>query len=70
MRDAMPPADALLLTVRQVATLTQLGVRTIWRYVAVGYFPPPISIGPKAKRWTRQAVEAWIAAKASEGAER
>lgn len=70
MRDPIAPADALLLTVRQVARLTQLGTRTIWRHVAMGLFPAPVSIGPKAKRWDRRGIEAWIAAKVAEGARR
>lgn len=63
-RTTKPISEALLLTAPQVAELTQLGVRTIWRHVSTGEFPAPISIG-RSKRWHRKAIEAWAETKAA-----
>lgn len=51
---------AELIGVRDVATITSLAPRTIWRYRDAGYLPPPIKIGT-AVRWRRSDIEAWIA---------
>lgn len=61
--DALP----LLLTVKDVAEMCHLGVRTIWRHVSTGDFPAPLTIGRRLKRWNRESIERWIAAKAEGG---
>ncbi len=50
----------LLLDVRQVAELTALSVRTVWRYVAAGTFPEPITISGRLQRWRYSDVVAWV----------
>jgi len=58
----------LLLSVRDVAALLGLGVRTVWRMVAQGTFPgPTVSIGERIRRWRRADVEAWVNKQAEQG---
>ena len=52
--------DRLLLTVQDIAKLTGLGVRTIWRLVSTSQFPEPVKIG-RATRWKADEVRQWCA---------
>jgi predicted DNA-binding transcriptional regulator AlpA len=46
-----------LLTVKEVAALSGLGVSTVWLQAKKGNFPAPIKIGGST-RWRRTDVEA------------
>jgi len=49
-----------LLTLEEVAALFKVEPRTVRRQHDAGKFPPAIRIGT-ALRWSREAIEAWIA---------
>jgi excisionase family DNA binding protein len=50
-----------LLTSQQVAQRLAVSVRTLWRLVARGSFPPPIRYNRKLVRWKKVDVERHIA---------
>lgn len=51
----------LLLSVRQVAGLVGMSVRTTWRLVSTGELPGPVRVpGVRAAKWKRSAIEAWV----------
>lgn len=54
------PADAALLTCKQVAVIVQLAERTVRALVSSGRFPKPVRIG-RSRRWRRSDVETWLA---------
>jgi predicted DNA-binding transcriptional regulator AlpA len=58
------PDAAVLLTIDQVAEITQLQPRTIRRYVSSGRFPSPCrpndNKSSKGVRWVRAEVMAWV----------
>lgn len=47
-----PAAQAKLDGVNVLASLLDIGVSTVWRYVAAGRIDPPIKVG-RASKWTR-----------------
>ncbi len=55
-------AEAILLTVKQVAQMLCIGERTVWRLSSTGELPSPICIG-RSKRWCRQTIEDYVLAK-------
>ena len=63
---APPPPSAprrRLGDVEVVADVMQISPRTVWRRVADGTLPKPISLG-RAKRWDLDVIDSWIAAHA------
>lgn len=54
---AFPPE---LLDVQSVAALCQFSRRHVLRMVADGRMPAPLKVG-RCVRWSRRAIEAWIA---------
>ena len=56
-----PAALPSLLDVRAVAKLLDCSERHIYRLRDAGRMPPPVRLGALV-RWSRQAVEDWIAA--------
>ena len=50
-----------LLTVKDVAKLLNLAVRTVWRRRSAGEIPPPVEIGGSV-RWRPDDLKSWIAA--------
>lgn len=48
------------LTVRQVAGLLQVHVRTVWRMAAAGEIPKPITIGRKTVRWRASDIQRFL----------
>jgi excisionase family DNA binding protein len=46
-----PMAEVTLLTVRQVAELLGVHIRSIWRLSQAGEIPAPIRIGERVVRW-------------------
>jgi len=58
------PADApaaVLLDVKAVAALLSCSIRHVYRLADAGRMPPPLHLGALV-RWSRRAVEDWIAA--------
>jgi excisionase family DNA binding protein len=53
------PSPALLIDVREVANLTSLGDRTVWRLAQSGRLPLPLKVGGR-RLWSRLAIEKWI----------
>lgn len=52
-----------LLTRRDVEKWCQIARTTIYRLMRADQFPEPIRIGPRAVRWLRSEVEAWLASR-------
>lgn len=48
---AAPLADVTLLTVRQVADLLGVHVRSVWRLAQTGEIPAPIRLSERVVRW-------------------
>jgi len=66
MRDepACAPASspsAALLTAYDVAAILACSSRTVYRLADQRLIPPPVRVGGML-RWSRQAIQAWIAA--------
>lgn len=55
-----PPPTPDLLTSQQVAQRLVISVRTLWRMVAAGKFPPPIRYNRKLVRWKSADVTLYI----------
>ena len=49
-----------LLTVKEVAGLLKIHVRSVWRMAATGQIPEPIRLGPKTVRWRAVDLEAHL----------
>jgi predicted DNA-binding transcriptional regulator AlpA len=49
-----------LLTSTDVAETMGFSVRTLWRLVAKGDFPPPIRWNRKLVRWSAEAIERYL----------
>ena len=49
-----------LLTSQQVAGRLAMSVRTLWRLVAAGKFPPPVRYNRKLVRWKSAEVTRYI----------
>jgi excisionase family DNA binding protein len=57
---AAPAAPPALMTLREIAAYTQVGLRTLHRWKSSGKFPPPDLSQGKVQRWRRDTVDAWI----------
>lgn len=55
----------MMLSVKQVAKMTGLGERTVWRRAACGDMPRPIYLGRLA-RWSEARLKEWLDAKQRE----
>jgi predicted DNA-binding transcriptional regulator AlpA len=62
MATARPDPKGLvdLLTSQQVADRLSISVRTLWRLVARGSFPPPIRYSRKLVRWKTVEVDRYV----------
>jgi excisionase family DNA binding protein len=49
-----------LLTRPEVAKIVGLGVRTLERWARQGIGPVPVKAGPRAVRYRREDVDAWL----------
>ena len=51
-----------LLSIREVAPLLGIGVRTLYRWMEAGYVPRPLRSGLATKRlrWRKSVGEAWM----------
>ena len=58
----------LLLDVKQVAELLNIGVSTVWALVKEGRFPEPIRLTSRCSRWKRSDVVAWSKTLSNEAA--
>ncbi len=58
-----PSTRRRLGDVEVVADVMQVSARTVWRRVADGTLPKPISLG-RSKRWDLDGIDSWIAAQA------
>lgn len=47
------------ITDRDVAARYGIGRATVWRWISVGDFPPPLKLSPKCARWTLSMLEQW-----------
>jgi len=60
--DSLP--DEAMTSVKIIATLTDSGVSTIWRYAALDPdFPKPIKLSARCTRFRVGEVRAWLAKK-------
>jgi excisionase family DNA binding protein len=64
----LPNVEPLLLDARAVAELLRVSAKTVQRLAAAGELPLPIRLG-RAVRWSRQALEDWIAERQKETSE-
>lgn len=55
-----------LLSQQTVATMLEISVKTLRRWVHDGEFPPPVSLPNGLTRWNSAAVEAWISTRMPE----
>lgn len=51
---------ARILRLPAVRNLTGLSRSSIYSYVALGDFPKPISLGPRAVGWLDSEIEEWV----------
>ena len=58
---ASTPGRRRLGDVDVVADILGVSIRSVWRRVADGTLPRPISLG-RSKRWDLDAIESWIVA--------
>ncbi len=58
------------LRCREVCHLASLSESQIYRRLAAGTFPKPITLGPGSVRWSYREVQAWIHDVKAEQAER
>ena len=56
----MVAVDEQLLRVPEVLAMVGVGKNKLEDMVAAGDFPAPLWIGPKARRWRRSEILAWI----------
>lgn len=55
------PSAALLMSVKDVAKLLGVSVRSVWRMRKRGQLPSPLPLAKQTLRWRREEVEQWIA---------
>jgi predicted DNA-binding transcriptional regulator AlpA len=58
-----PPSSSAVpafYRLRDVVRISALSKSTIYRRIAEGRFPAPVSLGPRASAWPREALQAWI----------
>ncbi len=54
------PEREQLLTLKEVCELVAMSPSTVRRRIEDAGFPPGIMVGPRARRWLRSEIEAWI----------
>lgn len=55
-----------IIRLNQVKDLTGLGRSTIYKYIAEGSFPKPISLGDRCVGWLESEIYDWILARVAE----
>ena len=53
--------EPTLVTAKEVASMLQVSIRTLWRLRSAGQLPSPLRIG-NAVRWRVDEIRIWIAA--------
>ncbi|MGA4815343.1 helix-turn-helix transcriptional regulator [Pseudomonas aeruginosa] len=49
-----------IISLKEVMDLTSLARSTIYKYIALGTFPLPLSVGERCVRWLESEVHEWI----------
>ena len=49
-----------LIKLKDVMSNTGLGRSTLYKYIAEGAFPKPVSLGSRAVAWVESEVDDWI----------
>lgn len=52
-----------LIRLKEVIDSTGLGRSTIYKYIAEGLFPKPVSLGDRAVAWLESEIQDWILAR-------
>lgn len=55
--------ERVILRRRQVEQRTGLSRSTLYQYMKDGFFPKPVSLGPRAVGWIESEVSDWIASR-------
>lgn len=55
-----------IIRLKQVKDVTGLGRSTIYKYIAEGSFPKPISLGDRCVGWLESEIYDWILARVAE----
>ena len=55
-----------VIRLKQVIDATGLARSTVYKYVAEGFFPRPISLGDRCVGWLEGEVQDWILARVEE----
>lgn len=54
---SVPPE---LLTAKEVARKLRVGVRTVWRWVALGKLPQPMRFSASTVRWRPEDIQRYL----------
>jgi predicted DNA-binding transcriptional regulator AlpA len=57
---AMPAMVPDLLTVREVARRLSISERSVWRWTALGFLPPPVHPHARSTRWRAADIERYL----------
>lgn len=52
-----------IIRLKEVIDITGLARSTVYKYVADGLFPKPVSLGDRAVGWVESEVQEWILAR-------
>ena len=55
-----------IIRLKDVIDSTGLGRSTIYKYIAEGAFPKPVSLGERSVGWVEEEVHEWILARIEE----
>ncbi|MBK5549086.1 AlpA family transcriptional regulator [Pseudomonas sp. TH03] len=55
-----------IIRLKQVVDVTGLGRSTVYKYIAEGFFPKPVSLGDRCVGWLEGEVQDWILARVKE----
>lgn len=55
-----------LMKLKEVIHVTSLARATIYKYMNLGKFPKPVSLGGRAVAWVTDEVEDWVAQRIAE----
>lgn len=55
-----------ILRMKMVIEITGLARSTVYKYIAEGIFPKPITLGGRSVGWVESEVFAWIQARVAE----
>lgn len=64
--NTIPATPRRFIKLRDVQAIVTLSGSEIYRRIAAGTFPKPISLGPKSSVWIEQEVQDWMAARIAE----